>query len=257
MDSGLGRRLAAVPAVMPGTGRREPAWTERPHPSGAGVLRVLVIDDHQAFSGALAMAIDFQERMACVGSYATLHDGIEAVARLLPDVVLMDVYLPDGDGIKGVRSVLAIDPEARVLILTGHTDIDTLTRAAAAGASGFLPKESPIATVIRSVRAAGDGEMLVDGSTLASILGRLGGEARPLPVGLGSEPPAGLTRREQDVLSLMGEGLDPHAIAKALRISLHTCRGYQKSLMAKLHAHSQLEAVVLAARRGILPRLSA
>ena len=221
------------------------------------VLRVLIIDDHLAFSGALAMAIDFQERMSCVGSFGTLQDGIEAAARLRPDVVLMDVYLPDGDGIEGVRDLLAAHAGARVLILTGHTDIDALTRAAAAGASGFLPKESPIATVIRSVAAAGAGEMLVDGTTLASILGRLGGGIRPAMVGPGGEPTAGLTRREYDVLALMGQGLDPHAIAKALRISLHTCRGYQKGLMAKLNAHSQLEAVVVAARRGIIPRLSA
>jgi DNA-binding NarL/FixJ family response regulator len=216
-------------------------------------LSVLIVDDHRALSGALAMAIDHDPGLTCVGSFATLEDGIGGVGEFRPDVVLMDVILPDGDGIDGVRRVHAIHPEARVLILTGHADIDAMTRAAAAGASGFLPKESPIAVVIRSIFAAGTGEMLVDGTTLASILGRLraskGGAA-----GEGSDSSPKLTRREYDVLALMGQGMDPHAIAKALAISLHTCRGYQKSLMAKLGAHSQLEAVVIAARRGMIAR---
>jgi DNA-binding NarL/FixJ family response regulator len=217
-------------------------------------LSVLIVDDHRALSGALAMAIDHDPGLTCVGSFATLEDGIRGIAEFRPDVVLMDVILPDGDGIDGIRRVHAIHPEARVLILTGHADIDAMTRAAAAGASGFLPKESPIAVVIRSIFAAGTGEMLVDGSTLASILGRLRASKGGAAGGDGTDSMPKLTRREYDVLALMGQGMDPHAIAKALAISLHTCRGYQKSLMAKLGAHSQLEAVVIAARRGMIAR---
>ncbi len=261
MDSREGRARPGAPIPIDGAartaGRSVAGRLAAPAAVAAGGLRVLIVDDHRAFSGALALAIDLQERLTCVGTYATLQEGIEAIAALRPDVVLMDILLPDGDGIEAVGRVLEAHPEARVLILTGHTDIDALTRAAAAGASGFLPKESSIAAVIRSIQAAGDGEMLVDGSTLASILGRLTRRPGPVAAGSGTEAQPGLTRREQDVLGLMGQGLDPHAIAKALRISLHTCRGYQKSLMAKLGAHSQLEAVVIAARRGMIPRLTA
>jgi DNA-binding CsgD family transcriptional regulator len=96
--------------------------------------------------------------------------------------------------------------------------------------------------------------MLVDGATLASILVRLSrGPAAAAARAPAADVPA-LTHREADVLALMGQGMDPHAIAKELGISLNTCRGYQKTLMAKLGAHSQLEAVVIGTRKGLLAR---
>jgi DNA-binding NarL/FixJ family response regulator len=209
---------------------------------------ILVVDDHLAFSGAVGIAIDAQEDLVCSGTAGSVAEALGRIRRDPPDVILMDIVLPDGDGIDATARILAQSPETRVLILTGHTDVDVLARAASAGASGFLPKESPIGAVIRAIRAARDGQLLVDGSTLAAILGRV---RRPAPADPVEDVPA-LTRREQDVLRLMSEGLDPHAIARSLDISLHTCRGYQKSIMAKLDAHSQLETVVIATRRGLI-----
>jgi DNA-binding NarL/FixJ family response regulator len=183
------------------------------------------VDDHLAFSGAVGIAIDAQEDMACAGSAGSVAEALGSVRRHPPDVILMDIFLPDGDGIDATARILAMSPETRVLILTGHTDVDVLARG-----------------------AAGDGQLLVDGSTLAAILGRV---RRPAAAEPSTDQPA-LTRREHDVLWLMSEGLDPHAIARELGISLHTCRGYQKSIMAKLDAHSQLETVVIASRRGLI-----
>jgi DNA-binding NarL/FixJ family response regulator len=138
-----------------------------------------------------------------------------------------------------------------VVILTGHADVEVLARAATAGASGFLPKESSIRSVIGAIRSARGGEMVVDGATLAAILGRVAASVASAPRVTQDSPL--MTPRERDVLELMGKGLDPHAIASSLEISLHTCRGYQKNIMAKLDVHTQLEAVVVAARRGLLP----
>ncbi|MFN8630967.1 MAG: LuxR C-terminal-related transcriptional regulator [Chloroflexota bacterium] len=119
--------------------------------------------------------------------------------------------------------------------------------------ASFLPKESPVTAILGAIRAAVAGQMLVDGSTLAAILGRLAAASRrPAEESDGGVPE--LTRREADVLALMGAGHDPHAIAGLLGISIHTCRGYQKSLMAKLGAHSQLEAVVIGTRLGLVAR---
>jgi DNA-binding NarL/FixJ family response regulator len=213
-------------------------------------VKVLIVDDHASLSGALALAIDSHDGLRCVGCAPSLADGFAMAHELEPDVVLMDVFLPDGNGIDAIPSLLADRPGLRVLVLTGHTDVDLLSRAALHGASGFLPKESPVASIIGAIRAAGDGQMLVDGSTLASILGRLAQSSRQGTPRSDDTPP--LTQRESDVLALMGEGLDPHAIAKALGISVHTCRGYQKALMAKLGAHSQLEAVVIGNRKGLI-----
>ena len=266
-------------AVRQGDPRDEPRATGAHRPSPVSIVRsdaspngssprsepfadagnrrtsVLVVDDHLAFSGAVGIAIDAQDDMACVGAVASVAEALRSVGRQPPEVVLMDIYLPDGDGIEATERVLALSPGTRVLILTGHTDVDVLARAASAGACGFLPKESSIGTVIRAIRAAREGQLLVEGSTLAAILGRVG---RPGPAASGQPGDApSLTRRERDVLGLMGQGLDPHAIARELGISLHTCRGYQKSIMAKLDAHSQLETVVIATRRGLIGRPSA
>jgi len=216
--------------------------------------RVLIVDDHRAFSEALAIAVGMQGDLACVGGAGSIEEALRLASEASPDIVLMDVRLPDGDGIDAIARVRAAAPEALVLILTGHTDVDVLARAASAGASGFLPKESSISAIIETIRAARGGNMLVDGTTLAAILGGLS-------IHNGThEKPAGtplLTPRERDVLTLMGQGLDPHGIAASLGISLHTCRGYQKAIMAKLDVHSQLEAVVVATRRRLIPRIAA
>jgi DNA-binding NarL/FixJ family response regulator len=225
-----------------------------PDGSNAAALptRVVIVDDHASFADALAIAIDAHADLQCVGTASTLGAALGMLATARPDVVLMDVLLPDGNGIDAIPQVIQAVPGARVLVLTGHTDVDLLSRAAGLGASGFLPKESPVASVIGAVRAAVSGQMLVDGATLASILVRLarGPAAAPAPA---PDVPV-LTNREADVLALMGQGMDPHAIAKELGISLNTCRGYQKTLMAKLGAHSQLEAVVIGTRKGLLAR---
>jgi DNA-binding NarL/FixJ family response regulator len=218
-----------------------------------GVTRVLIVDDHRAFSEALAAAIDRHPDLACVGTPTTIGECLGLVEQTAPDVVLLDIYLPDGDGIEAIPDIRDRCPLARFVVMTGYTDVDVMARAASAGASGFLPKESSIGAVLAAIRAVRDGQMLVDGSTLAAILGRVDRVA-PGSRGPGKDP-SRLTAREQDVLDLMGQGLDPHAIAGRLGISLHTCRGYQKSILAKLDAHSQLEAVVVAARRGLIARL--
>ena len=219
----------------------------------APVTRVLIVDDHRAFSEALAAAIDRHPDLASVGTPTTIAECFTAVEQTAPDVVLLDIYLPDGDGIEAIPGIRERHEAARIVVMTGYTDVDVMARAASAGASGFLPKESPIGVVLAAIRAVRDGQMLVDGSTLAAILGRVGRVAPGARVG--GNGSSHLTTREHDVLDLMGQGLDPHAIAGRLGISLHTCRGYQKSILAKLDAHSQLEAVVVAARQGLIARL--
>ena len=230
---------AAVPETPPGV--------------AAVRTRVLIVDDHRSFAGALMIAIDHHEDLQALEAAASIAEAIEFVGTHAPDVVLMDIKLPDGDGIDAVPRILELCPETRVVILTGHTDVEVLARAASAGASGFLPKESSIGTVIGTIRAARSGEMLVEGATLAAILGQVAMSTSAAQRATAADA-AILTPREYDVLRLMGQGMDPHAIASSLGISLHTCRGYQKGIMSKLDAHSQLETVVVATRRGLLPR---
>lgn len=213
---------------------------------------VLVVDDHIAFSEAIGTAIDLQHDLVCVGVAATAEAALELVGEQSPDVVLMDVHLPDLDGIEATARVKALRPEARVVVLTSETSSGVAARAAIAGASGFLLKTSPIADVLAAVRTAGEGGMLVDPSTLAAVLQGVRASPGPQPR---RAAPIGLTPRELEVLRLLGQGLDTRAIAKRLGISLHTCRGHVKSILSELGVHSQLEAVVSAVREGLIPAL--
>ena len=225
-------------------------WSDdEPRPATVARASVIVVDDHRAFAESLAIVINACPDLGCIATATTLAEGIALTGRLTPDIVLLDVRLPDGDGVDAIGRFREAYPEARILILTGYPDLDVLTRAAGAGASGFLQKDSSIAGIVRALRSARDGDILVEQATLASILERLrSGTATQR----NTDGVPHFTTRELDVLALMGEGLDPHAIASLLTITLNTCRGYEKSIMAKLDAHSQLEAVVISLRRGLI-----
>jgi len=223
--------------------------------AGEPPARVLVVDDHRALAESLGLAIDSQHDLHCVGTAPTVADARRLAADEEPDIVLLDVQLPDGDGIELAAQLRAARPELRVVVLTGHTDVAVLARAAGAGVCGFLPKESGVAEVLWALRTARDGGMVVDGATLAAVLDRVARLRRPqatAPLGASD-----LTDREMEVLRAMGTGMDPQTIASRLGVSVHTSRGHVKSILSKLDCHSQLEAVVTALRRGLLPELFA
>jgi DNA-binding NarL/FixJ family response regulator len=216
------------------------------------VTRVLVVEDQQTLAGALQIAIDAQPDMDCVGAVRTAEEAVALAVASHPDTVLMDIRLSGADGIEATRQIKAACPRVRVLILTADATPARLAAAAAVGASGFLAKDSPFPTVLAAIRAPIDGKILVEENTLAALVESLDRASPPLD----SPMPdlARLTARERQVLALMGEGLDPQAIARRLVVSRHTARGHVKNILMKLGAHSQLEAVVIATRAGYLPR---
>jgi DNA-binding NarL/FixJ family response regulator len=221
---------------------------------------VLVVEDQQALASALEVAIGAQPDLECLGSAGTVDDALEQMARHMPDVVLMDIQLPGGNGIEGTRLIKASHPEVSVLILTADASASRLTAAADAGATGFLTKSSSFADILDAIRNPGGVKMVIEGPSLWALIDELR-DAEPAPGGrvaaraqaAPEQDRSRLTAREQEVLALMGEGLDPRAIAERLVVSLHTARGHVKSVMTKLGAHSQLEAVVMATRSGLLP----
>ncbi len=208
------------------------------------VTRVLIVEDQRAFVESMAVVIDAQSDLECIAAARTGADGLDQARRHRPDVVLMDVGLPDADGVDIATRLLEDAPETRVIILTGRPDATVLARAAAAGASAFLLKNSSIDEILDAIRTAGSRRLQVDPDALVSIL-----HSSPA-----SAPPgvAELTQRELEVLGELGLGHQPKQIARHLGITLPTCRGYVKSLFQKIGAHSALEAVVLAHRYGII-----
>jgi DNA-binding NarL/FixJ family response regulator len=217
---------------------------------------VLVVDDHQTFAELLALALEAEPSLRYVGHARTSAEAVKLVEELGPDVVLMDVELPDSDGLATTELVLARRPDTRVVILTAHSEPALVARAAAAGASGFLPKGGALRDVLHALHTAHHGGMIVSSHLLAGLFTEPAvTSATPVPgggAGGGSGAGAGLTAREYEVLRLMGGGMDVRSIAAQLNLSVHTCRGYIKAVLAKLDAHSQLEAVVIAIRRGLL-----
>lgn len=221
-----------------------------------GRIRVAVVDDHLTFTELLTSALDREPDLASVGQAHTGAEGIALCRRERPDVVLMDVELPDMDGFAVTRAVLADLPETRVVVLTAHAAPEFVGRAAGAGACGFLPKDGSLSEMLATLRTARRGSLSIH----PSLLTRIAMPGPRVPTEPAPEPEASLgapalTQRERDVLELMGQGKDVRAISRELGITPSTCRGYVKAVLMKLDAHSQLEAVVTAVRMGLL-RLS-
>jgi DNA-binding NarL/FixJ family response regulator len=215
--------------------------------SAANVLppttSVVVVDDHTTFSDLVALALDYQPDFTCVGTASSVAAALTLVDKLRPDLVLMDVRMGDGDGVAATAELTRMYPHLRVVVQTAHKDTALMQRAAAAGACALLAKDGSLPDMLQALRTARRGGLVV-GPVLMTAL------AKSQPLGTSHIEP--LTPREGDVLSMLADGSDARAIAKDLGISVNTCRFYVKSLLVKLDAHSQLEAVVIATKRGLV-----
>lgn len=208
-------------------------------------VRILVVDDHRAFGDLLSFALSTQPGMRCVGTATSAAEGVAMVHELHPDVVVMDIEMPRQDGLAATRRIREIAPDTVVVVVSAHRDPQWVVRSSQAGASAFVPKDGSLDEMLDVVRRARPGSMLVAPSAFGAAPSRApaAGDATALPT---------LTQREREVLACLGRGLPPKAIARVLGISVHTCRGYVKSLHAKLGVRSQLEAVVKAQQLGLL-----
>ncbi len=210
----------------------------------ATLVKVLVIDDHVMLAESIARILGAEEDMEVVGVAANSADGVRLATETMPDVVVADYQLPDATGAVTATSIRALNPEIKVLILTGHGDDRLLADALEAGCSGFLTKDKAVDELVVAVRQVHAGEVYILPNMLAGLLPRLHRSHR----GLGSD----LTPREMEVLKLLGEGATNQAIADRLYLSLHTVRHHVQSVLTKLNAHSKLEAVVIATREGLI-----
>lgn len=212
-------------------------------------VAVLVVDDQRSFADAIALAITTQRDLRCVGTVGSAEEAIEFVERGCPDVVLLDLRLPGMDGVEAISHLRRACPRLRVIVLTADTRAEALLGAADAGADAFLPKEQRFADVLEALRAS-DALPIADRRVMARLL------RQALPVREGTEErDPGLTDREYAILALLADGIPLKQIARRLGITTNTCRGHVRALLAKFDAHSQLGAVVKAARAGLLPNL--
>lgn len=205
------------------------------------MIRVLVVDDHPVVRGGLVAMLDGQPDITVVG---TAEDGLQAVAAVTadpPDVVLMDLRMPRLDGAGATERIAASHPEVRVLVLTTYdTDAD-IVRAVGAGASGYLLKDAPLATLLDAIRAAVRGETVLAPPVAAKLMSRM------------RTPPAEtLTPREVEVLAAVARGLSNGEIGRALFIGEATVKTHLLRIFAKLGVDDRTRAVTVAMERGIL-----
>lgn len=198
---------------------------------------VLVIDDHRVFADALARAIDAEEDLRCVATARSVAEGLAKASAYDFDAAIIDVRLADGSGLTLLERLRARRPSARLIVLTGHPSSAAAARARACGASAFLAKDGELRDVLSAIRGRGPA-------------GRRPGSGADAQFASAEGPY--LTPREQQVLWLMADGCDARAIARALNLSVHTVRDYIKAVLAKFGARSQLDAVVAAARLGVV-----
>jgi DNA-binding NarL/FixJ family response regulator len=210
-------------------------------------IRVVVVDDHQIVREGLASLLGALDGLEVVGTAADGRDAIHVVAEVVPDVVVMDIQMPQLDGIEATRMITGRQPGVRVVMLTMNEDDETVLSAIRAGASGYLLKGSGADEVQTAIRAAAAGGM-VFGATLAARVasyfsGGLREEAAP-------EPFPDLPDRERDVLRLLAAGKSNDAIAGELYVSNKTVRNAVSGIYAKLHAAGRAEAIITAREAG-------
>jgi DNA-binding NarL/FixJ family response regulator len=214
----------------------------------SGPLRILVVDDHTLFREGLIALLGAAPDTEVVGATATGGEALDRIDELSPDVVLMDIMMPDMNGIEATRRLRADHPGVEVVMLTMLEDDGSLFAAMCAGAHGYILKGADTAEVLRTVRAVGNGEALF-GPVIAQRLTRFFQHAKGRGVTVSPFPH--LTDREREVLDLIAEGLDNQTIASRLYISGKTVSNHISNIFAKLHVADRAQAIVTAREAGL------
>jgi DNA-binding NarL/FixJ family response regulator len=214
-----------------------------------GAIRVLVVDDHDLFRTGLASLLGMQPDIEVVAQASGGRMGVRLANELGPDVVLMDLRMPDVEGPAATREILDLRPDTRVLVLTVASDDRDVEAALEAGACGFMAKDTPVDGVAIAVRAAAQGVAWLSPRAAQVVLGRVRERAAaPEPAGGLEEH---LSARELDVLRLIARGMENADIAQALAISPRTAKNHVSNILAKLGLPSRVQAAIYAVRRGL------
>ena len=214
--------------------------TERP-------LRVLIVDDHEVVREGLRSLLNRREGISVVGEAGTVGTAVEEAARLRPDVVIMDVRLPDGSGVEACREIRQENPVTKVIMLTSYADDEAVFASILAGAAGYLLKQTRGQALAEAIEAVAQGGSLLDPAVTQKVLERvrsLGGR-RP------DDSLASLSDQEQKILLLIAEGKTNKEIAEEIFLSDKTVKNYVSSILSKLNLRRRAEAAAFIARKGL------
>ncbi|MFM9609308.1 response regulator [Streptomyces niveiscabiei] len=207
-------------------------------------IRVFLLDDHEVVRRGLADLLDAEPDITVVGDAGTVEHALVRGPALRPDVAVLDVRLPDGDGITVCRELRDRMPALACLMLTSFDDEDALLDAIMAGASGYVLKQIKGSDLVSAVRTVATGQSMLDPATTARLMRSL--RADPTDTPAVPDELAGLSPRERDILALIGEGLTNREIGKRLYLSEKTVKNHISRLLAKLGVQRRVQAAVLA-----------
>ena len=210
-------------------------------------LRVLVVDDHEVVREGLVSLLNRRDGFEVVAEAGTVAEAIEQARRFEPDIVVMDVRLPDGSGIEACREIRAERPATRVLMLTSYPDEEAVLSAIVAGASGYLLKQTRARDLVAALEAVGHGESLLDPAVTEKVLERV----RRLATGGVADDLAALTSQEQKILLLVAEGKTNKEIAADVFLSDKTVKNYVSSILSKLNLERRAQAAAFVAKHRL------
>ncbi len=208
--------------------------------------RILVVDDQNLFRSGLVRLLEADSRVQVVGQAVDGLDVIKKVASLKPDVILMDLKMPNLDGIEATRRVVAEHPQVKILILTTFETDSYVLQALRAGASGYVLKDAHIDSIVSSILAVISGERVMASAVVNRVIEMLSGNSTP------KEFYDGLTGREIEILKLIAIGQANAQIARRLDISDKTVRNHVSNMYEKLHIYDRSQAVLYAVRKGLV-----
>ncbi|WP_280407717.1 response regulator transcription factor [Nocardia brasiliensis] len=213
------------------------------------MVTVFLVDDHAIVRRGVADLIDAETDLQVIGEAGTVAQAMARIPALRPDVVVLDVRLPDGNGIELCRELLDRHPGLHCLILTSFTDEQAMLDAILAGASGYVVKDIGILELVDAIREVGAGRSLLDNRAAAALMAKLREEAAAR-----TGPLSGLTEQERTLLELLGEGLTNRQIAGRMFLAEKTVKNYVSRLLAKLGVERRTQAAVLASKLNAPPK---
>ena len=212
-------------------------------------ITILLVDDHEVVRKGVRAFFDVEEGIEVIGEAASGSEAVQLVEELIPDVVLMDLIMPDMDGVEATRRVKNISPRTQIVVLTSFHDDEHIFPALQAGALSYMLKDVKMAELAEAVKKAALGEAVLHPHVAARVIleiqGNKDGAFTPL---------SDLTGREMEILKLIADGLSNNEIAKQLVISLHTVKGHVSNILSKLHLADRTQAAVYAWQNGVVRR---